>query len=41
MPPIIGETFDDLRLVTPDGKDVALEDVAPGPVLLVFLRHLA
>jgi hypothetical protein len=36
-----GEVVDDLTFTRPDGTAVRLSELATGPALLVFLRHLA
>jgi hypothetical protein len=36
-----GEVVDDLTFSRPDGTSVRLSELAPGPALLIFLRHLA
>jgi peroxiredoxin len=36
-----GETIPDCTLLRPDGTAVRLSEFTSGPVVLVFLRHLA
>ncbi len=36
----VGDLVPGLTVHRPDGRPVALTEVAPGPAVLVFLRHL-
>jgi hypothetical protein len=41
MPIQLGDSIPSLVLTTADGEPTRLDEVASGPAILIFLRHLA
>jgi hypothetical protein len=37
----VGDVVEDVTFLQPDGRPVRLSELCDGPLLLVFLRHLA
>jgi peroxiredoxin len=37
----VGDVVDDVTFLQPDGRPVRLSELASGPLVLIFLRHLA